>query len=184
MGSDIIERLQKTQKTVQKLRDENNILRRLQREHNRGTNLIDNLVKEVSKVLVKVEPMTYLPAQDKSASDYGDVVGISDWHIGESVDARQTNNVNVFNYKQADKRIKTFTNKIVDNQKSRNLVVADLGDNIRGIIHGGTIDTEQGLMESLVKCVDFIATFLKTMLNHYETIDYYFVVGNRSRLTE
>lgn len=185
----LITKLKKASRTIQNLRDENTSLRAVSRLETRNDNLEDKILEVFEQNVKKVKPKVYTYQVEKSREyypDWGNVVGISDWHIGEEVDKAQVSGSNEFNYKVSYKRISTYIKKIKNTRtvRSKNLVIADLGDNIRGIIHGGIADTEGGLMESIVKAVDLQSMFINEMLDTYESIDYRFVVGNHSRLDD
>ncbi len=185
----LVDKLKKASKTIQNLRDENISLRALSRVDNRNDTLESKLLEVFEQNVKKVKPKVYTFQTDKVRDcfpDWGNVVGISDWHIGEDVNKSEVNNSNEFNYKVAYKRIATYIKKIKNTRtvRSKNLIIADLGDNIRGIIHGGITDTEGGIMESIVKAVDLQSMFIDEMLDCYENIDYRFVVGNHSRLDD
>lgn len=183
----LIEKLTKLTQSMQTIRDENTSLRAMARKSVRDLSLEDKLLECFDQNIRKIKPVMYVPSPYKDVSrKWGNVVGISDWHIGEVVDSEQMADTNSFNYSIAEKRVKKYIKEIksANISRSKNLIICDLGDNIRGIIHGGINDTEGGLMVSLVKCVDIIIKFLKSMLDIYEEIEYYFVVGNHSRLDD
>jgi len=174
-------------KQLQRQRDENLALRAVTRKSTRDTYLEDKLLDVFEESIKKVKPSIHSPETYKDVqSEWGNILGISDWHIGELVNSEQTEGIGEFNYEVADKRIKKYIKKVKSSNvpKSKNLIIVDLGDNIRGIIHGGIQDTEESLMVSLVKCFDMTASFIKSLLQLYDKIDYNFVVGNHSRLEE
>lgn len=181
----LTKKLEKTLRSLQSARDENNALRSMDRKGFREDLAIDKVLKVFTKTISKFKPTQFIPInKDTTVSDWGDVVGISDWHIGEDVSSDEVNGANEFNYKVATKRITKYIQSVSEKQQSSNVIIADLGDNIRGIIHGGVEDTEGGLMESIVKAVDLQVMFINSMLSLYEKIDYRFVVGNHSRLDD
>lgn len=186
-NSVLAEKLTKVLNTLQRVRDENISLRASARRNSRDLTLEAKLLECFEQNIKKVKPSIHTPSPYKEvARDWGNVVGISDWHIGEEVDAEQMNGINSFNYSIAEKRVKRYIKEIKSSNisRSKNLTICDLGDNIRGIIHNGLNDTEGGLMVSLVKCVDIIMMFIKSMLDIYDKVNYYFVVGNHSRLDD
>jgi hypothetical protein len=176
----------KLTKSLQTARDELRVLRGAHRELNREEAFQERLLRRMNAKINMLKPTPLKVNWDEHvASEWGNVIGISDWHIGEVVDSKQTNYKNTFNYTKAEKRIEDYISKSINMRtKSRKLVLADLGDNIRGIIHNGLEDSEDGIMESLVRCTDMIANVIMKLLEHYEYIDYRFVVGNHSRLEE
>lgn len=184
-----ITKLNKLTKSLQNVRDENTTLRATTRKGTREERAEARLLKTFERSVKKIKPKQYgyvkLQKDNKQAIK-GNVVTISDWHIGEDVDAEQVGNTNVYNYEESDRRLKKYIRKIINCNitKTEDLVIADLGDNIRGIIHEGVYDTEDGLMTSIVKAVEMTCMFITEMLEHYNNIDYYFVVGNHSRLED
>lgn len=176
----------KLTKSLQTARDELRVLRGAHRELNREEAFQERLLRRMNAKINMLKPTSLKVNWDEHvASEWGNVIGISDWHIGEVVDSKQTNYKNTFNYTKAEKRIEDYISKSINMRtKSRKLVLADLGDNIRGIIHNGLEDSEDGIMESLIRCTDMIANVIMKLLEHYEYIDYRFVVGNHSRLEE
>ena len=179
-------KLHKLARSLQLARDENNALRALDRKEYREDDAVSKVLEVFEKHVKKFKPQLppVIELKDSTRTEWGDVVGISDWHIGEDVNAEEVNGSNEFNYKVAYKRVAKYISKINTKQSSDNVVIADLGDNIRGIIHGGIEDTEGGLMESLVQAVDLQIVFINSMLAIYNKIDYRFVVGNHSRLDD
>lgn len=172
---------------LQLQRDENTALRAVTRKGSREVGLEDKLLEVFEESIKKAKPVSYDPEKYRLVKhEWGNIVGMSDWHIGETVDTEQTEGLGEFNYVTAEKRVMKYVKKIKSSNinKSKNLIITDLGDNIRGIIHGGIQDTEESLMVSLVKCFDITVSFIRSMLSLYEKIDYYFVVGNHSRLED
>lgn len=181
----LTKKLSKLARSLQLARDENNALRAMDRKEFREDYVVDKVLDIFSKNVKKFKPTEYdIVNQLNTMSVWGNVVGVSDWHIGEDVSEEEVNGSNEFNYKVAQKRITKYIQSINSKKSSENLIIADLGDNIRGIIHGGIEDTEGGLMESIVKAVDLQVMFINAMLSLYNKIDYRFVVGNHSRLDD
>lgn len=183
----LTKKLHKLARSLQLARDENNALRAMDRKEFREDYVVDRVLDIFSKNVKKFKPVDYVPTTVRGEvmkNKWGNIVGVSDWHIGEDVSEEEVNGSNEFNYKVAQKRITKYIESISSKQTSENLIIADLGDNIRGIIHGGIEDTEGGLMESIVKAVDLQVMFINAMLSLYNKIDYRFVVGNHSRLDD
>lgn len=182
----LVKKLDKLANSLQLARDENNALRAMDRKRFREDYVVDKVLEVFTKSVKKFTPRPYVPKPEHPEVNcqWGNIVGISDWHIGEDVDSDEVNGSNEFNYKVAHKRISKYIDCISKKVSSDNLIIADLGDNIRGIIHGGIEDTEGGLMESIVKAVDLQVMFIDAMLSMYNKIDYKFVVGNHSRLDD
>lgn len=176
-------------KSLQSARDDLRILRAVDRNDARAERFEKKILDAFSKSVKKIVPKPFLNKESLPLyvmPEKGNFVGISDWHIGEDVDSAEVHHSNEFNYKVARQRIKKYVHKIATSNisRSKNLVIADLGDNIRGVIHGGIEDTEDGLMESIVQAVDLQSNFINEMLELYNEIDYRFVVGNHSRLDD
>ena len=192
MNSDrdaLVKKMQKLENSLINTRDENNALRAMSRKEARSSIVAEELINIFEKNVSKFKPKPYIKPLgyfEVPPIKWGNVVGMSDWHIGEDVSEEQLEGSNEANYKTFDKRIKKYIKKIQNTNitRTQNLILADLGDNIRGIIHGGITDTEGGLMYSLVKAVEFQAMFIDAMLELYEEIDYRMVVGNHSRLDD
>lgn len=183
----LTKKLNKLSRSLQLARDENNVLRAMDRKGFRDEDIVDKVLDIFSKNIKKFKPTPFTEIThdgNPTRTLWGNIVGVSDWHIGEDVSDEEVNGSNEFNYKVAHKRITKYIQSISSKQSSENLIIADLGDNIRGIIHGGMEDSEGGLMESIVKAVDLQVMFINSMLSIYHKIDYRFVVGNHSRLDE
>lgn len=183
----LVKKLDKLANSLQLARDENNALRAMDRKKYREDYVVDKVLEVFTKNVKKFKPTVYTPTYTEPnafINKWGNIVGISDWHIGEDVSVDEVNGSNEFNYKVAHKRITKYIQAITNKQTSENLIIADLGDNIRGIIHGGIEDSEGGLMESIVKAVDLQVMFINAMLHLYNKIDYRFVVGNHSRIDD
>lgn len=184
----LVSKMQKLEKALINTRDENNALRAMSRKTARQDFVATDLLNIFEKSVSKLKPREYTPIKSENVEiqKWGNVVGMSDWHIGENVSSNEVNNSNEVNYKVFEKRINKYISKIKQSNitKTSNLILADLGDNIRGIIHGGLTDTEGGLMLSLVKAVEMQSMFIDAMLELYDKIDYRMVVGNHSRLDD
>lgn len=189
----LVKKMQKLEKSLIHSRDESNALRAMSRKQARQDKVSEKLLeifeKNVSKLKPKVCAFTFNPHSPDVVVDkvkHGNVVGMSDWHIGEQVSANELAGSNEVNYVVFEKRIKKYIKKIQNTNitRTRNVVVADLGDNIRGIIHGGVTDTENGLMYSIMKAVEMQSMFIDGLMDIYEEIDYRMVVGNHSRLDD
>ncbi len=186
----LINKLCKLERSLIHARDENNSLRAMSRKQARQdvavTNLLDIFETNVKKMKPKPLGLPVDLTKVKKYAKWGNVVGLSDWHIGEEVSPNEVNDSNEVNYKVFEKRIKRYIKKINSTNITRtsNVIIADLGDNIRGIIHGGITDTEEGLMVSIIKAVELQALFIDAMLERYDYIDYKMVVGNHSRLDD
>lgn len=184
-----LKKMEKLTRSIQNVRDENITLRATTRKDVRAERAEKHLLGVFEKSVKRIKPKAYRYAtaqKEAKPLSKGNVVTISDWHIGEDVDKAQVEGTNNYNYEEAEKRLKRYIRKIINCNitKSEDLVIADLGDNIRGIIHEGVYDTEDGLMTSIVKAVEATCMFITEMLEHYNNIDYYFVVGNHSRLED
>jgi hypothetical protein len=184
----LVKKMQKLEKSLINTRDENNALRAITRKNARKHVFVEDLLKifEANVKTIKHKDYAYKRLEPKSTLKWGNVVAMSDWHIGEEVSSKEVNHTNEFNYDIAEKRIKKYVKKIVNSNitKTENLIIGDLGDNIRGIIHNGVTDTEGGLMMSLLRAVELQSLFINEMLSNYNEIDYYSVVGNHSRLDD
>ena len=185
----LVKKLRKLEKSLVTARDENNALRQISRTETRQGVALNKMMEIFEKEVKAIKPKEYRYAKltpTGSMPTNGNFVGMSDWHIGEKVSPNEVSGSNEFNYDVAEERIKRYAKKVINSNitKSENLVIADLGDNIRGIIHGGMVDTEGGLMMSIVRAVELQSLFVNEMLNNYNKIDYYFVVGNHSRLDD
>lgn len=184
-----IKKLEKLTKSLQNARDENTTLRATTRKGTREERVEKTMMKVFERNVKKITPTKYAGSVVSAMSgepQKGNVVTISDWHIGEEVNEEEVGFTNKYNYVESNKRLKRYISKIISCNitKSKDLTIADLGDNIRGIIHEGVYDTEDGLMTSIVKAVEMTCMFISEMLEHYDKIDYYFVVGNHSRLED
>lgn len=184
----LVEKLVKLEKSLVNTRDENNVLRAITRKNARKDVAVTQILELFEKNVKKINPKKYqyvVKEGEQPKAKNGNVVGMSDWHIGEDVEKNEviTNEVN---YKVFEKRIKKYIHKIktCNIPKTENVVIADLGDNIRGVIHNGLTDSEDGLMVSLVKAVEYQSMFIDSMLELYNEVDYRFIVGNHSRLDD
>lgn len=186
----LIAKLQKLEQSLILARDENNALRAMARKSIRTDSISIEMLKCFEDNVKMLKPKVYTYKNtDLNAPKmmpWGNIVGISDWHTGEEVSANEMQGSNSYNYEITERRCKKYIRKIIKSTitKTENLVIADLGDNIRGIIHAGITDTEGGLMMSIVKAVEMQSMFIDEMLNNYNKIDYKFVVGNHSRLDD
>lgn len=182
----ISDKNRKLMKALTNSRDENNALRAMMRKEDRGSTLEERLLevfeeqlltKEFSVNKVKYKKKDNIP-------EYGLACIFSDIHIGDLVKSDVVPNNN-YNFEIAEDRLDYFVQKIITNDtQSKKLVVYNLADNLKGIIHNGDVQGEDGVVMCIIKAVEIFHKIYTKLASHYEEVIVYHSGDNHSRLTE
>lgn len=150
-----------------------------------------DLVQKVDKLNPYIQ--IYKPSKEKTKKpSVSAVVQFSDWHIGEMIDASETNNLNKYNYKIAQKRIFHITESICkwvqsnrDAYKIDTIHIFDHGDNISGDIHQElTITNEFTVPEQIIMAAYLKAEVYRRFAVHFKNVKVTWVApDNHSRKT-
>ena len=167
------------QKEKLKFRDQkrefNNKLRRMARlEH------LEDYLKEVTEELepIKLDDIE----KNKKDSDKELLVGLSDWHIGMSINSK----FNTFNKEIAIKRLSKLQQKTMDKvlkEDIQTIHIANLGDLIHGLIHvSARVSSEENTIEQVITASEMVKGFIKPFLDLGIQVEYYNICGNHSRI--
>lgn len=168
------------QKEKYKIRDERNLLNDLVRKEARFENIIDLFTDAIKQS--KMDNFTYIPNNIKSNNKF--TVSIwSDFHCGAKFD----NYWGKYSIDIFKERFFKYINQIIDKSKfhnSRDLVVLGLGDYVNGFIHTGLrITNECDVVKQTQIVAETMAEGLNILHSHFNTIDFYSIVGNHDRCT-
>ena len=167
------------QKEKLKFRDQkrefNNKLRRMARlEH------LEDYLKEVTEELEPIELDSV--KKNKKHSDKELLVGLSDWHIGMSINSK----FNTFNKEIAIKRLSKLQQKTMDKvlkEDIQTIHIANLGDLIHGLIHvSARVSSEENTIEQVITASEMVKGFIKPFLDLGIQVEYYNICGNHSRI--
>ena len=173
--------LAKAYKTIQKLRDQLRIIRKVNRANHRNSTIEEDFINTAVELLgVRNNP--YKLEVDLSNNNKELLVQLSDLHIGKSVDLPH----NKYNFKVAKTRIEKFMNKIIEYGESfniTNLTIALTGDifNLDTYLDS-LLTNETHRANAFVTGLDIIGEFLDNLSEHFENISLIGVVGNESRI--
>ena len=178
--------IQKLEKSLYKSKTELNLKRKMQRKVFNTEALQERILEGVTEVfkdkdLTKVGITLSVPLNKET--DEGLLVVLSDHHIGEVVG----NGVlqNTFNYDEAIKRLDLFLGEVIMFPKqSKKITVAQCGDTLRGLIHGGLYQSEDSFIESISKAVDYYVYIYNVLSEIYDEVEVYSITGNHDRVTE
>lgn len=134
------------------------------------------------------KPLT-VEVEDKSEAVA--VALASDWHVEERIDKRSVNNMNEFNLKIAEQRIRNFFKGVVrwteiqrTGVKVEDLVLWLGGDFISGHIHPELAESNSMTpVEAIVWVQDLIAEGIETLTHHFRRILIPTSYGNHGRDT-
>ena len=146
--------------------------------------ILDNLLTRLKTTPIQEIKQTFILKGRDEVPEYG-LIGIyGDMHLGEVVNANEVPN-NEYNYEIAKARNDKFIDSILMNSRqSANLVLVDLKDNIKGVIHGGKDSTEGGVITSILEAVKLNVYMLSTFATVYDTVTLYTTGSNHERLDD
>lgn len=109
------------------------------------------LTDQVTSAISSLEPPELLYRETKTSnSPLAAVINFSDWHIGEVIEADETEGFGRFNWAIAQERIASMTDSFLEQTKLfqtvfkiPNLYVLGLGDFVSGDIHGELLKTNE-----------------------------------------
>lgn len=156
----------------------------------------ENLFAELAEAIheIKPQPFVYVPPKDTTvASPISEVWHLTDWHIGEIIEADEVEFFNAYNYDIAKARVGLFTKTCLrwtellrHTYRVEELVILCTGDFISGDIHDELKITNE--FPSPVQCVKagtLLAEAIAAAAPHFPKIRVEFVVpDNHSRLTK
>lgn len=182
----LVDKIKDLSDKLNKSRTENNLYRKALRTDSKISLAHDRMLEKFeealsNKVFTKVKPTFTVAPRPAELPEDGLVVMFSDTHFGEVV----KENINNYNYKIALERLDKHIDKIITYpRQSKNIAVAQLGDTIRGMIHGGTYQSEDSLIDSIDKAVDFLVYKYQVLSEVYDNVNVYSITGNHDRVTD
>ncbi len=182
----ISEKNRKLVRSLTHTRDENNSLRKMQRLEDRedsiGTKILEEFSYRINAIkLPKIKQIK--KTHKKKLSKEGLACIFSDIHFDDFIDPEVIPSGS-YNYKIASDRLDYFTDRIISNyNQSETLIIYNLADNLKGIIHNGNTQGEEGIIASIIKAVEIFHGIYVRLSQHYKTIKIYHSGDNHSRLS-
>lgn len=159
-------------------------LKRLNRNSLKESAAVSILFDEITKATSLIELPKYELKPQKTISEHGLVAIYGDTHYGEEIKSNEVPN-NEYSYEIAKGRIDRFIDAIIMNPKqSNNLVLIDLKDTIKGVIHKGIDNTEGGFITSIIKAVEINVYLYSVLSSVYDTVTVYTTGSNHERLDD
>ena len=167
------------QKEKIRMRDQKRLMNTKLRELARLEHL-ENYLKETVE---QFEPIKLNGIKkDKVDNEKELLVGLSDWHIGMSINSK----FNTFNKEIAIKRLSKLQSKTMDKVIKENIQtihIANLGDLIHGLIHvSARVASEENTIEQVITASEMVKEFIKPFLDLGIQVEYYNICGNHSRI--
>ena len=167
------------QKEKIRMRDQKRLMNTKLRELARLEHL-ENYLKETVE---QFEPIKLNGIKkDKVDNEKELLVGLSDWHIGMSINSK----FNTFNKEIAIKRLSKLQSKTMDKVIKENIQtihIANLGDLIHGLIHvSARVASEENTIEQVIIASEMVKEFIKPFLDLGIQVEYYNICGNHSRI--
>ncbi len=147
---------------------------------NRDTDVILEAIRSqtIEKSLVSKLVVEHPETNDGLIVMYGDT------HYGELVNKNEVPS-NEYNYEIAKQRVDRLLDAILLHPKqSKNVIVVDLKDTIKGVIHGGINNTEGGFIQSIMEAVKINVYFLGVLSQVYDKVKVYSTGSNHERLQD
>lgn len=167
------------QKEKIKIRDERTLLNQLIREDARFDNIVEQFVNAIKTS--SLENFEYKPNKIVSNSKFTVSVW-ADFHVGAKFD----NYWGKYDIAVFRKRFFDYINKIIDISKfhnSKDLVILGLADYVNGLIHPSLrITNECDVVSQTQLAAETMAEGLDILHEHFNTIDFYSVIGNHDRV--
>src|SRR5699024_7646590 len=167
------------QKEKIRMRDQKRLMNTKLRELAR----LEHLEEYVRETVEEFEPVN-LGDFKKSDSDNDKelLVGLSDWHIGMSINSK----FNTFNKEIAIKRLSKLQQKTMEKvlkEDIKTIHIANLGDLIHGLIHvSDRVSAEENAIEQVITASQMVKGFIKPFLDLGIQVEYYNICGNHSRI--
>ena len=179
----------------QAYKDEISLLRKQLKNSYRQQNVDEEIRKlafRLSKSNISPPRWLYERIDHNNNNDEIPTLFLSDWHWGEVVVAKEIQNKNKFNLSIAQQRAEaTFKNFIdvytnsLPNHNYRGCVVLLGGDMVSGTIHDELSQTNDlDIMPQVVSCAEAIISGLKLILEKFDRIAVFGVVGNHGRTSK
>jgi hypothetical protein len=140
------------------------------------------------------QTITIEPEQKSGKSETTAILTLSDWHAEETVDPRKVNNLNEFNLKILDRRVKnTFKNAMIlinlwrKLTKIENLIINIKGDIMTGFINEEFVESNAlHPTQTILLVMDYLAGGIKFMAKEggFKSIIIAGDTGNHGRTTE
>lgn len=159
-------------------REYNNLIRQQARfEHTQE--MIERCVADVaaSKPLVAIKKPVTFSLKKKGIALW------SDFHFGSKFE----NSFGSYNPEVFEDRFKSLLAQTIEYGRRNNigeLIVANLGDAIAGLIHvGNRIQSSEDVVSQLTRVAEYMAEGLAMLANEFDQIRFFNIMGNHSRCT-
>ena len=177
--NDIEEQKIELQKQQMKMRDQ----RRLMNTELRKMARLEHLEDFLKNTTEEFEPIKLKDIKkDVTNNEKELLVGLSDWHIGMSINSK----FNTFNKEIAINRLSKLQQKTMDKVVKENIQtvhIANLGDLIHGLIHvSARVSAEENTIEQVITAANMVKDFIKPFLDLGIQVEYYNICGNHSRI--
>jgi hypothetical protein len=156
----------------------------------------DDMFSQISEHLATLAPLKQVykgpNKKSKKRSSVSTVMQVSDWHIGDDVDADEIEGFNAFNFDIAHKRVSllshSFMNWVEDARVSNDvdeLVIVCQGDMISGDIHDELRRANEfPVPVQIPNAAQLFSTMVRDLAPHFKKVRIeYIVADNHSRLT-
>ena len=183
VSSDVLEEIElekiELQKQQMKMRDQ----RRLMNTELRKMARLEHLEDFLKNTTEEFEPIKLKDIKkDVTNNEKELLVGLSDWHIGMSINSK----FNTFNKEIAINRLSKLQQKTMDKVVKENIQtvhIANLGDLIHGLIHvSARVSAEENTIEQVITAANMVKDFIKPFLDLGIQVEYYNICGNHSRI--
>ena len=183
VSSDTLEEIElekiELQKQQMKMRDQ----RRLMNTELRKMARLEHLEDFLKNTTEEFEPIKLKDIKkDVTNNEKELLVGLSDWHIGMSINSK----FNTFNKEIAINRLSKLQQKTMDKVVKENIQtvhIANLGDLIHGLIHvSARVSAEENTIEQVITAANMVKEFIKPFLDLGIQVEYYNICGNHSRI--
>lgn len=128
--------------------------------------------------LSKIEPKPFEIEVKRKRSNQKHLCLIADCHSGMKSD----NLMNKYNFEIMRNRFKELASRLIQELEPCELIIADLGDKLSGILHGSLIQSSENCIDSIFELVDCYTGLFLTLIKNGFFINFASVSGNHDAI--
>ena len=177
----------KNQKALLKCKEQNKVLKTMNKHSLSNTLLLENLKEQIKLSLQDIEIIeTKIDKIDFGGKDSGKVmVVLSDLHLGANVEKVDFSEDIEYNWNIAISRLDKLFEEAIENSplKIEEILIVGLGDLFDGVIHNSDLISEYPVTEVVAKFAVYLTNKIHTLSN-FAKVRVDLVTGNHERLKE
>ena len=125
-----------------------------------------------------IDPKPFDVQRKIANQDEKHLVVIADVHAG----AISNNRLNKYNFEIMRARFEQVAEKIINLLPPCELVIADGGDRLHGLLHGSILRNSEGCVDSVFEVTECYTNLFLTLIKHGFTIEFHSISGNHDSI--